>query len=117
MKQIWIGAVAVASAGVMVLSCQSDSEKPLSSFDLIQTRILNVNCAISDCHQSRSDATFAQHNLLLGTSDAYNQLVNVMPKNANAAGMTMLPPMMTSANSLRLEADTPERTTSSPFER
>ena len=77
-------------AGVMVLSCQSDSEKPLSSFDLIQTRILNTNCAISDCHQSRSDATFAQHNLLLGTSDAYNQLVNVMPKNANAANDGLL---------------------------
>ncbi len=39
------------------------------------------------------------------------------PKNTKAAGITMHPPSITSANSFMLTADNPDNTTSSPFER
>ena len=36
-----------------------DSKK-LSSFDLIQQKILNTSCAIGGCHHSESDLSFAR---------------------------------------------------------
>ena len=47
--------------------------------------------------------------------DCAMALMSTGPKNTNAAGMMMLPPRTTSASSLVLTADKPERTTSSPF--
>ena len=41
--------------------------------------------------------------------------IPIGPKNIKAAGIMMLPPKITSANSLVLTADRPERTTSSFF--
>ena len=39
--------------------------KKLSSFDLIQQKVLNVSCAIGGCHHSESDLSFAEHRLVL----------------------------------------------------
>ena len=53
----------------------------------------------------------------LNTPDWAIDFTSTGPKNANAAGITMLPPNTTSANSLVAEAVSPESTTSSPLER
>jgi Copper type II ascorbate-dependent monooxygenase, C-terminal domain len=78
-----------AIAGLLVYqSCQEnqvETNKVASSFDLIQTRILNTNCAISGCHQSNTDPAFAQHKLVLTATEAYGNLVDIVPANSNAA--------------------------------
>lgn len=68
---------------VIVLSCKNE-EANLSSFDLIQNQIFNTNCAIPACHQSKNDASFTQHGLILEKSVAWENLVNRAPKNLNA---------------------------------
>ena len=95
----------VAMAGLLVYqSCQEDQEgtnEVASSFDLIQTRILNTNCAISGCHQTKTDPAFVQHELVLASPEAYGNLVNIVPANSNAAtdGMMRVKPFK-SAESL-----------------
>lgn len=66
-------------------SCQTGEDAVTSSFDLIQTRIFDTNCALSGCHLSKTDPSFAQHDLILAGSAAYNSLIDVQPKNAKAA--------------------------------
>lgn len=98
--KFWIGINAMAVL-LAYQSCQTEAEKVVSSYDLIQSRILDTNCAISGCHQSNSDPSFAQHNLILTAAEAYNNLVDITPKNANAAtdGMKRVKPFK-SAESL-----------------
>ncbi|UFH55862.1 hypothetical protein [Spirosoma sp. KNUC1025] len=73
-----------------VLSCtKSENASPtptdgVSSFDLIQQRILTPTCATSGCHSSDKDGTFAQHGLVLAAGVAYQNLVNIDPKNSEA---------------------------------
>ncbi len=78
----------------MYQSCQEETNKVTSSFDLIQTRILDTNCAISGCHQSNTDPSFAQHKLILTAAQAYTNLIDKIPSNANAAkdGMMLIRP-------------------------
>jgi len=45
--------------------------KKLSSFDLIQQKVLNGSCAIGGCHHSESDLSFAEHGLVLREGVAY----------------------------------------------
>lgn len=82
-------------------SCQEETNVVASSYDLIQTRILNTNCAISGCHQSNTDPGFAQHKLVLKSGKSYDNLVNIVPANSNAAtdGMMRVKPFK-SAESL-----------------
>lgn len=65
-----------------------NSTKPVSSvtssFDLIQDKIFTPSCATSGCHLATTDASFAQHGLVLAKSTAYSQLVGVVAKNPNA---------------------------------
>ncbi len=56
----------------------------ISSFDLIQDRIFTPSCATAGCHLAATDASFAQHGLVLAKSAAYSQLVGVTAKNPNA---------------------------------
>lgn len=72
------------SAFLAYQSCQTEEVKVVSSFNLIQTRIFDTNCALSGCHQSNIDPAFAQHNLLLTSAAAYSNLIDIAPKNANA---------------------------------
>jgi hypothetical protein len=71
-----------------VYSCKDIQENPSSSFDLIQSKIITPSCAMSGCHASSGDATFSQHGLVLEQSVAYKNLINVLPKNANALADT-----------------------------
>lgn len=82
------------SAGVMALlltlvSCtKTTPEAPapveVSSFDLIQQKILTPSCATSGCHLSDKDITYIQHGLVLAAGVAYQNLVGVDPKNSDA---------------------------------
>ncbi|HUS01553.1 MAG TPA: hypothetical protein VMY77_07495 [Chitinophagaceae bacterium] len=59
------------------------------TWTVIQENILNLSCATNGCHASTGDVNYAQHNLVLTTDVAYDNLVNKVPKNtaANAAGL------------------------------
>ena len=59
------------------------------SWAIIQEKILTPSCATSGCHASTSDPNFAQHNLILTSAVAYDNLVNSVSKNvaAKAAGL------------------------------
>jgi hypothetical protein len=65
-----------------LLACQSTPEEiapaPVSSFDLMQDRILTTQCAFAGCHASANDGLVLTKNL------AYENLVNGTPQNANA---------------------------------
>jgi hypothetical protein len=57
------------------------------SFDIIQEKILNVSCALSGCHASTSDPSFALHGLVLTPGKSYANLVGVIAKNAAAKNL------------------------------
>ena len=58
----------------------------VSSFSLMQDKILTPTCATSGCHASTADASFKQHGLVLEKSVAYENLVGVTPFNALSKG-------------------------------
>lgn len=75
---------------ICMVACEKNSvSEPVvtPSFDIIQEKILNVSCALSGCHASTSDATFAQHGLVLSPGKSYTNLVGVIAKNAAASSL------------------------------
>jgi hypothetical protein len=76
------GLVILASVALLI-SCNRE-ESAVASFNIIQTKILDTNCAITGCHGSTADPSFQQHGLVLTGAAAYDQLINRPPKNANA---------------------------------
>lgn len=80
--------------GFFLLSCSKASVESIaptsnnqvsSSFDLIQEKIFTPSCATSGCHISTTDASFAQHELLLSSASiSYKNLVEAIPKNVTA---------------------------------
>ena len=48
------------------------------SFEIIQEKILNVSCALSGCHGSTADASYALHGLVLVPGKSYANLVGVL---------------------------------------
>jgi hypothetical protein len=73
----------ILSYFILFLSCETE-DKSVSTFDLIQEKILTPSCALSGCHASVSDASFAEHGLILKEGESYNNLVDASPKNSNA---------------------------------
>lgn len=73
----------------LMASCNYEDKKQ-SSFVQLQSQILNTSCAISGCHQSKTDPSFSQHGLVLEASVAYENLVNQKPKNINALADNLL---------------------------
>lgn len=74
---------------INVVSCKKEETSTpaptdVSSFDLIQQKILTPSCATSGCHASEKDASFAQHGLVLAEGVAYQNLVGVDPSNSAA---------------------------------
>jgi hypothetical protein len=53
------------------------------TFDRIQKQVFNVNCAVSGCHDSQTQA----NGLLLEIGAAYTQLVGATPTNVTAQGL------------------------------
>ncbi len=85
-------------AVTVIVSCEKSASttnptvKP--SFEIIQEAILNTSCAISGCHASSADPSFAQHGLVLTPGKSYANLVGATPKNsaAPALGMKLVRP-------------------------
>lgn len=89
--------VVVVGVFVVILICVAGcvEDKPASteaSFNYIQEKIFNTSCALSGCHSSTKDAAFSQHGLLLTEGEAYQNLLDKEPKNAQAKaeGMKLL---------------------------
>lgn len=94
-RSIFIFAIAAIGISTIILSCKETEDedttpKETSSFDLIQDQILTVSCAISGCHASTTDASFKEHGLVLAKGKAYENLVEVAPKNPNALADKLL---------------------------
>lgn len=73
-----------SSIFLLIYSCRKSAESGRADFDIIQDEILTPTCATSGCHRSSSDATFAQHGLILAAGQSYDQLVNQLPQNPAA---------------------------------
>jgi hypothetical protein len=90
--------IAIIFTAIIVLSfslqsCNKNGADTASAakdtWSIIQDNILTPTCATSGCHASTSDASYLQHNLLLSSAVAYDNLVNSVAKNthAKAAGL------------------------------
>ena len=88
-KQALIGLTLIVAVIIVILSCQNEDLSE-SSFDLIQSRILDTSCAIGGCHSSTSDLTFQEHKLVLEQSVAYSNLVGIDPTLQDAAHDNLL---------------------------
>ena len=77
---------------ILIQACEKKSTPETAvkpSFDIIQEKILNVSCALSGCHASTSDASFAQHGLVLTPGKSYANLVGVLSKNSAAVKLRL----------------------------
>lgn len=79
------GATIILGAFLIISACTKQSintETPtISSFSLMQDKIITPTCATSGCHASTSDKSFVQHGLVLEKSVAYENLFGVTPVN------------------------------------
>ncbi|MGM9508502.1 monooxygenase [Larkinella sp. GY13] len=91
-----LGAVGLS---LLIASCEKSGDKSaddpdpapvVTSFDQLQRRILTPTCAVSGCHSSETDPTFAQHKLVLAADVAYKNLVGVASTNATAKANGLL---------------------------
>jgi len=92
MKTLQVSLAGLALLAGILQACKKEAaggSAAEASFDVIQTEVLNKSCALSGCHASTSDATFAQHGLVLAPGQAFDNLVGKASKNATAAGMNM----------------------------
>jgi Copper type II ascorbate-dependent monooxygenase, C-terminal domain len=80
-------ATIILGAFLIITACSKqsidtpDSVTQVSSFSLMQDKILTPTCATSGCHASTSDGSFKQHGLVLEKSVAYENLVGITPVN------------------------------------
>jgi hypothetical protein len=77
-------AILTQLAGCQKSEVAQEEPDAIATFDLIQQKILTPSCATSGCHASEKDASFAQHGLVLAAGLAYQNLVEVDPKNSGA---------------------------------
>lgn len=59
------------------------------SFEIIEEQVFATSCAVSGCHSSTSDASYAQHGLVLSKGNAFSNLVGKMAKNQAAAALKL----------------------------
>ncbi|GAB3693320.1 hypothetical protein GCM10027592_13080 [Spirosoma flavus] len=81
---IGVSALLLNLGGCSKTAMDSPDPSETATFDLIQQKIFTPSCATSGCHASDKDGTFVQHGLVLSAGVAYENLVNVDPKNTNA---------------------------------
>jgi Copper type II ascorbate-dependent monooxygenase, C-terminal domain len=87
MKKLIIISIAfILCIAVVATSCKKKTtlDTPKDTWTIINEEILTPTCATSGCHASNTDATYLQHNLVLAESVAYQNLINIPSKNANA---------------------------------
>ena len=90
--------IAILSVSLLIPSCKknpgtTDAAKQ-DSWKIIQEKIFTPSCAISGCHAAATDATYAQHNLILSADMAFDNLINKAAKNiaANSDGVVRVKP-------------------------
>ncbi len=77
----------IIGLALIIKSCQKEAvmdNSPKASWAIIQDQIVTPSCATAGCHASANDASFAQHSLVLASSTAYENLINIASKNTNA---------------------------------
>ena len=92
--------ILIVNLSLIIQSCNKSSgtssvpATPKDSWAVIQDQILTPSCATTGCHASSADATYSQHNLVLTTNVAYDNLVNIACKNfaANSGGLLRVKP-------------------------
>lgn len=88
---IWaFGLVIFAAACTKEADVLEGNEKPKATLEVIQNEIFTPSCALSGCHASSADPSYAQHGLVLSAGSAYANLVGSKPKNTAAAAAGML---------------------------
>jgi len=103
MKHLETGIILMAMTIVSfsMESCTKNTNQALAggnsaknTWSIIQDKILTPSCATTGCHASTSDANYVQHNLLLTSANAYDNLINIISKNAAAktAGLVRVKP-------------------------
>ena len=98
MWHVKVGAILVGGLVVSTLSCQEKESEPvvneITSFDLIQDRIITPTCATAGCHASEQDNAFNQHGLVLAKGKSYGNLLNIMAQqpDAKAEGLKRVKP-------------------------
>jgi hypothetical protein len=113
-----LGAIIIVS--FFMESCTKNTDEavdggtfPKDTWTIIQDNILTLSCATSGCHASTSDATYGQHNLLLNSTNAYDNLINIISKNAAAktAGLVRVKPgdYMNSLLYQKIDCQTPSK--------
>jgi len=73
-------------------SCEKksvDTPPERLSFEIIEDQVFATSCATSGCHSSTSDASYAQHGLVLSKGNAFSNLVGKMAKNPAAAALKL----------------------------
>jgi hypothetical protein len=81
----------------LVVSCEKTGQSvppPVvptvkATFDVIQDQIFTTSCAVSGCHASTSDPSYAQHGLVLTKGVSYNNLLGKLAKNTAAATLKL----------------------------
>lgn len=73
-------------------SCEKKADSSAAekrSFEIIEDQIFATSCATTGCHASTSDASYAQHGLVLSKGNAFSNLVGKSAKNAAAAALKL----------------------------
>ena len=91
---IILTAMIIVSFSMESCTKNTKSTSAKDTWTIIQDNILTPTCATSGCHSSTSDANYVQHNLLLTSATAYDNLINTTSKNAAAktAGLVRVKP-------------------------
>ena len=90
----------IAFAAMSLTSCKKTTTTPVyqapdSSYGLIYTKIFTPSCALSGCHAAEDHAAQGHaHGVTLAGSATYEGLINVAPRNAQAAaaGLKLIAP-------------------------
>jgi hypothetical protein len=100
----WFASVTYLLVIILIGCKKNEPTTPVvtDSFALLQQKIFTPSCALSGCHNSTADRTYAQHKLVLTGADVYAQLYNgaVTNTQAIAAGLKQIAPSDTAKSFL-----------------
>ena len=91
-KPIFFVSLLISMTMILFFSCEKKPNETIvktSSYDVIQDQIFTMSCAVSGCHSSTSDASYAQHGLVLSKNVSYENLIGKMSKNTAAATLKL----------------------------
>jgi hypothetical protein len=92
MKSIFGASILITVLTIAFFSCEKKPTETIvktSSYEVIQDQIFTMSCAVTGCHSSTSDASYAQHGLVLSKNVSYENLIGKMSKNSAAATLKL----------------------------